>query len=86
MNFETGKIAYHCATEELANEFLFAVQEQGYGWASESYSPKNYYSIYKEKTCYTLSEDDLEKKVMYGYAAFFKIDGYKIIEFTGGNV
>lgn len=88
MNFETGKIAYHCATEELANEFLFAVGKQGYGWASErkGYFPENYYSKYKEKTCYNLREDDLKKRVMFGYASFFKIDGYKIVEFTGGNV
>lgn len=69
------KLAIHCDTEEKANELLQAFHKLGKKWSSDmSYLDCDYYSIYKQNTCY--SNDNA-----YAYYNWYRKNGYTIYEF-----
>ena len=58
--------AVHCNTEEKANTFLELAHSVGYKWSSgRSLLEYNYYSEYREKTCYVVSCDDITFVVLF---------------------
>ena len=65
----------HCDTEEKADKLLNAFDKLGKKWSSYmSYLDSDYYSIYKQNTCY--SNDN-----HYSHYNWYKENGYKIFEF-----
>lgn len=69
------KIAIHCDTEEKANKLLSAFDKLGERWcAGNSYINDNYWTCYKEETCYS-NDGGCAKK------SECELMNYKIYEF-----
>lgn len=69
-------VAFHCDTEEKANELLKKAHDLGYKWNSGySYLEKSNYDKCEEDTCYFIAEGS------YGSYSYSKDEGYKIIEY-----
>lgn len=63
-----------CPTEKLANQVLEIADKLGYEWSSEtSFLKYSKWSVYKQETCYYISEG------MFGSKQKAVLDGYNII-------
>lgn len=71
-------IAFHCNTEEKANEFIKKAYSLGYKWCSGGKDNDSYFYMHTKFTCYKLHYD---KTISFGYISFFIENGYKIIEY-----
>lgn len=69
------KLCVNFKTQEQCGIFSREADKLGYRWSShDSYLEENYWNDYEEETCYS-------NKCEYGYKAFYKKDGYKILNF-----
>lgn len=77
--FKNGKVAVHCATENLAIEFLKLLKENGFIWCDGGLLNDPYFDIYKGKTCYVHTIKGLQ----YCYEEYYEKNGFVFIEFHG---
>ena len=72
----TNKEAIHCSTEELANQVLRLLHNNGYEWnGGRSLTGNNNYEFYTSETCYCADD----KLISYSPQVFFTKEGYTII-------
>lgn len=70
------KLAVHCPTKGLANEFLKLADSFGYMcWSGKSYLKEDYHWNYEEETCYCVFIGE------YSNLRYYENFGYKIIPF-----
>ena len=68
-------LVIHCDTKQKANILLNAFDKLGKKWSSDmSYLDRDYYSIYKQNTCYSNDNE-------YAPYDWYEKNGYIIFEF-----
>ena len=79
-DFLNKKVAIHCKTEELAEDFVNRLDELSYKWANKDGLRNNSdWNEYRDETCYTLATNG----VLYSDLGYYQRNDYEIIEFQG---
>ena len=71
-------VAVHCETEEQARIFLEVCRDNGIRWSGIGIITKTMWKIYRDQTCYTLSNFGLK----FGYVDFFNSENYRVVRFN----
>lgn len=73
-NYENGKYAMYCETEEEDEDFRIAMNELGKRWSGgTSYIKESNWSHYKERGCHNFMRGT------YGTKKYYEEEGYKIL-------
>lgn len=77
INKYPGKYVMHCKTKEEARAFCQYLDNVGRKWLSgERYKNKEYWNVYREKTCYSFNND------CYTGIDYYKKENYTIREWS----
>ena len=77
INKYPGKYVMHCKTKEEARAFCQYLDNVGRKWLSgERYKNKEYWDVYREKTCYSFNND------CYTDIDYYKKENYTILEWS----
>lgn len=72
-----GKVVIHCKTSREANNCCDFLASIGFKWSNgSSYREKTYYDTYGKEICYNF------KTGTYADVSYYKIKGYKIVEWV----